>query len=76
MGYERQAITSTARVPRHPGRDGRPVRCAGRGGRCGQTLGVVDGPWLFVRHEGREMVSGLPSTLRCERCGHWQSIES
>lgn len=68
---ERPAV----RLPRHPGPGGRVVKCEGRGGACGQTLGVVDGPYLFVRHAGRELVSGLPCTLRCERCGQWGMIQ-
>ena len=75
ISYERQAITSTARLPRHPGEHATVVRCAGRGRKCNQTLGVSDGTNLFVRHEGREMVTGLPCNVRCERCGHWQMVE-
>lgn len=75
MTYERQAITSTARLPRHPGPHATVVKCDGRAGKCGQTIGVVDAGLLFVRHEGREMVSGLPCHVRCDRCGHWQMVE-
>lgn len=66
MDYERQAITSTARLPRHPGPRATVARC----GKCGKTLGVVEGRHLFVRHDGREATYTLPAEVRCERCGH------
>lgn len=68
---------SFVRLPRHPGPAGRPVKCKGKrgDGECGQMLGITDGAYLFVRHEGRELVSGLPCHVRCDRCGGWQTIE-
>lgn len=65
IDYERQAITSTARLPRHPGPHAHPVKCA----KCGKTIGVRDGAYLFVRHDGREATYSLPAEVRCERCG-------
>jgi len=64
IDYERQAITSTARLPRHPGPTAAAVRC-----KCGKTLGVRDGGHIFVRHDGREGTYSLPAEVRCERCG-------
>lgn len=65
IDYERQAITGTARLPRHPGPHAAPVRCA----KCGKTLGVRDGGHLFVRHHDREIVAPVPCEVRCEKCG-------
>jgi ribosomal protein S27E len=65
IDYERQAITSTARLPRHPGPRAVAVRCA----KCDKVLGVRDGGHLFVRHNGREATYSLPAEVRCERCG-------
>ena len=66
IDYERQAITGTARLPRHPSHRATAVHCA----KCGKTLGVRDGDHLFVRHNGREATYSLPAEVRCERCGH------
>lgn len=76
MRYERQAITSTARLPRHPGPHARAVACQGRQGACGKTLGVVDGAVIFVRHNGREATYSLPCEVRCERCGQRTTVEA
>ena len=65
IDYERQAITSTARLPRHPGPRAVAVRCE----RCDKTLGVRDGAVIFVRHNGREATYSLPAEVKCERCG-------
>jgi len=65
IDYERQAITSTARLPRHPGPHASAVRCE----KCDKTLGVRDGSVIFVRHNGREATYSLPAEVRCERCG-------
>ena len=65
IDYERQAITSTARLPRHPGPHAAPVKCD----KCGNRLGVSDGGYLFVRHKGRETTCRLPAEVRCEDCG-------
>ena len=69
IDYERQAITSTARLPRHPGPHARQIICRGRQGTCGKWLGVADGHHLFMRDDKREVVATLPATVRCERCG-------
>jgi len=68
IDYERQAITSTARLPRHPGPRSRQIICEGREGRCRKWLGVTDGRYLFMNDDGREVVASLPATVRCERC--------
>jgi ribosomal protein S27E len=65
IDYERQAIVSTARLPRHPGPRAVAVRCA----KCDKTLGVRDGAHVFLRHHERELVAHLPCEVRCERCG-------
>jgi ribosomal protein S27E len=65
IDYERQAITSTQRLPRHPGPHARPVKCH----KCEKTLGVVDGGHIFVRNNGREGTYSLPAEVKCERCG-------
>ncbi len=72
MQYERQAITSTARLPRRAGPHGRVVRCEHpRGPKdCGNILAVVDGPHVFYTHGGFALTATLPAEVRCERCGH------
>lgn len=64
-----RAVPDLERPPTHPGPGGVPVRCMGRAGRCGQTLGVVAGGYLYTRHEGREITGPLPQWVKCERCG-------
>jgi hypothetical protein len=59
---------SLVRLPRHPGAGAREVRCDGQGGKCRKLLGITDGRYLFVNNDGREIVSALPATVRCERC--------
>jgi hypothetical protein len=66
IDYERQAITSTARLPRHPGPHARPAACE----HCHKTIGVVDGSFFFMRHKGREGTFHLPAEVRCDACGH------
>lgn len=66
IDYERQAITHTARLPRHPGHRATVARC----GKCAKAIGVVEGAYIFVRHNGREATYSLPCEVRCERCGH------
>lgn len=65
MQYERQAITSTVRLPRHPGEHATVVKCKN----CDNRLGIVGGGYLFVRHKGRETTCQLPAEVRCEECG-------
>ena len=65
MALEHQAITNLERLPRHAGPGAVAVRC-----RCGRVLGVVEGGYLFVRHDGRELTATLPAEVRCEKCGH------
>lgn len=73
IDYER-AVPDLERPPAHPGADGVAVRCIGRAGRCPQTLGVVSGGRIYVRHEGREIVAPLPAWVKCERCGCRQRV--
>lgn len=70
---ERQAITTLAltRIPRRPGPTATPVRC-----RNGHMLGIVDGAWLFQRHDGRESTSALPAEIRCDRCGRYTLVDT
>jgi hypothetical protein len=72
IDYERQAITSTARLPRRAGPNGRVVRCEhARNGRpCNNILAVVDGGYLFVTEGRGKVVAPLPAEVCCERCGH------
>lgn len=71
-----RAVPDLERPPTHPGADGRAVRCLGRAGRCGQTLGVVANGRLYVRHEGRELTYDLvqPVWIKCERCQMRQKV--
>jgi DNA-directed RNA polymerase subunit RPC12/RpoP len=70
IDYERQAITSTQRLPQAPGPNAHPIYCEGKDGRCRQKLGMADGRHIFVRHNGREATYSLPAEVQCERCGH------
>lgn len=69
-----RAVPDLARLPRHPGPQARPVLCQGRKGACRRTLGVVDGGYLFQRHQGRETVASLPAEVRCESCGTYARV--
>lgn len=71
IDYERQAITSTARLPRRPGPHARRVACRV----CGNNLGEADGGIFFAYHRGREMVSHLPAEVKCEDCGKFTRVE-
>ena len=78
IDYERQAITSTARLPRRAGPNGRAVRCKGmRGGReCGNILAVVDGGNVFYVDGGMELTASLPAAARCDRCGRRTMLDT
>lgn len=43
---------------------GTPIRCP-----CGNTLGTLLAGLLYLKHRGREVVSPLPHSIRCEKCG-------
>jgi hypothetical protein len=64
IALERQAITDTTRLPRHPGPRAQAARC-----QCGKVLGVTEGAVIFIRHDGRELTATLPAEVRCEKCG-------
>lgn len=76
MSYERQAITSTARLPRRAGPHGRVVRCAHRRGEraCNNILAVVDGSHVFYKDRGLELTATLPAEMRCERCNQYTML--
>lgn len=69
-----RAVPDLERPPSHPGADGVKVNCKGRGGRCGQALGVVWGGRFYVRHKEREIISPLPVWVKCERCDMRQKV--
>ena len=78
MALERQAITATtlARIPRRPGPGAVAVRCQGRNGTCRQVVAVIDGDFVFIRHNGGEWVGMLPGEAKCPRCGHHTRLDS
>lgn len=70
---ERQAITTLdlTRIPRRPGPTSTVLRC-----KQGHIIGMVEGAWLFQRHQGRESVSALPAEIRCDRCGRYTLVDT
>lgn len=78
MSYERQAITSTARLPRRAGPNGRAVRCNGQRGdkACGNILAVIDAGMVFYVDGGMELTATLPAAVRCDRCGRRTLLDS
>lgn len=69
-----RAVPDLERPPSHPGAGGVAVRCLGRQGRCPQVLGVVAGGYLYTQHKGREIISSLPTWVRCENCGARRAV--